>query len=291
MAKYSIREVETITGIKAHTLRIWEKRFGIPNPDRTQTNIRFYNDEELKYLLNIALLTSEGYRISKIAQYSPPELSGFVKDQEKYLAEEDLSVNRMLIAMVEFNAQGIKKVIEDAKSSVGFDRTVTEIIFPFLERLGLLWQLGEVTPAHEHFVSNIFRAWLIGATEKLETLNPLGKTCVLSLPENEWHELGLIYSSFLLKKSGFTVLYLGQSVPVTSLNRTLETVNPAFVITGFISPREADEINDYINAVDFEAPIYIALSKQNENKLTPKNNTFIIRSHKNLKDLLQSHIV
>ena len=230
MARYSIKELENLSGIKAHTIRIWEKRYGILKPDRTDTNIRFYSDIELKRLLNIVILNRFGIKISKIAKLTDSQMSEKVMSISADSSSAASSIENLVIAMVEMDEFKFDRIMSRYIMNEGFEDAIIKVIFPFFEQIGLLWQTGSINPAHEHFVSNLFRQKLMVAIDNiLVTDNQNADKFILFLPEGEYHELALLFYNYLIKKSGKLVYYLGSSIPVGDVIETGKMVNPDFL--------------------------------------------------------------
>ena len=230
MARYSIKELENLSGIKAHTIRIWEKRYGILKPDRTDTNIRFYSDTELKRLLNIVILNRSGIKISKIAKLTDSQMSEKVMSISADSSSAASSIENLVIAMVEMDEFKFDRIMSRYIMNEGFEDAIIKVIFPFFEQIGLLWQTGSINPAHEHFVSNLFRQKLMVAIDNIMvTDNQNADKFILFLPEGEYHELALLFYNYLIKKSGKLVYYLGNSIPVGDVIETGKMVNPDFL--------------------------------------------------------------
>jgi DNA-binding transcriptional MerR regulator len=221
MAVYSIRELEKLSGIKAHTIRIWEKRYNLIEPHRTQTNIRYYTDNDLKKILNVAVLNRHGIKISNIAKLNDLELREEIISISKADQSQESAIDSMIVAMIDMDEYRLNAIIEKSISKTGFKATVTDLLYPFLEKVGILWQSGDVNPAQEHFVSNLIRQKIISATENLSgTYNPKAKKFLLMLPEGEWHEITLLFVYYLLREANHEVIYLGQSVPYSDVLAT-----------------------------------------------------------------------
>ena len=215
MANYSIRELEHLSGIKAHTLRIWETRYGILKPNRTDTNIRFYTEHDLKNLLKIALLNQQGLRISKIAKMSADELSSKVNELLKDSSVDDYQIHLLTNSMIELDEFAFEEAINRNLEHRGFERLMLEIVYPFLEKIGVLWLSGSVNPAQEHFMTNLIRQKIIVEIDKLPTITRADAShFVLFLPDGELHEFSLLFAHFLLKARGVKITYLGASVPL-----------------------------------------------------------------------------
>jgi len=214
MAVYSIKELEKLSGIKAHTIRIWEKRYGLIEPHRTNTNIRYYTDEELKKILNVAVLNRQGIKISNIARLSDLELKEEIIRVSSSAHSASVLVDAMIISLIDMDEYKLEALIDKSISKNGMASTVVDVLYPFLYKLGILWLSGDVYPAQEHFATYLIRQKIIGATDRLNnTFNPKGKKFLLILPEGEWHEIPLLFAQFLIKEANHEVLYLGQSVP------------------------------------------------------------------------------
>lgn len=248
MTVYSINDLEKITGIKAHTIRIWEKRYEVVHPKRTATNIRYYEDQDLKKLLNISTLNRHGIKISQIIGMSPREVSEKIMEISGHATDYESQINSLILAMMELHEEQFDKVLSSATLKLGFEKTVLHILYPFLEKIGILWQVGTINPAQEHFVSALIRQKLIIAIDGQGYANKPGhKTFVLFLPENEWHELGLLFYNYLIRKNGHKVIYLGQSVPVNDLREVVRLCGADFLLTYFISGMPPKELPDYLN--------------------------------------------
>src|SRR5687767_12010123 len=161
MGKYSIKELEHISGIKAHTIRIWEKRHGIIKPLRTPTNIRYYTDEDLKKIINVSLLNSHGLKISKIATMRLEEINSKVLEITEVKPEADAYIDQLVVAMIDIEEESFEKILASVIKKFGFERSITEVVYAFMEKIGVLWQTGNITPAHEHFISNLIRQKII----------------------------------------------------------------------------------------------------------------------------------
>lgn len=227
-AYYSIRDLEELSGVKAHTIRMWEKRYGVIHPGRTDTNIRFYGNDELRKLLNVSLLVRNGYRISAVSTMSEKELTGAVAG---LAPTGDEAWENLLLSLIELDESRFRRTFTGLTQELGFEQAVFQVIFPFFDRVGLMWQLGTINPAQEHFFSNLVRNRLITWAEELP-LPEDGPEVLLFLPEHEWHELGLLFYAGALRRRGYRTTYLGQAVPIESLARVLAARSPVMLVTG-----------------------------------------------------------
>lgn len=253
MGKYSIKELEQLSGIKAHTIRIWEKRHNLVQPERTQTNIRYYADEDLKKIINVSILNNNGIKISKIANLTPSALSQRVQALAESKQTTDLYIDQFVMAMIDLEEEKFEQLLSSLSLKFGLERTITEIVYPFLEKIGILWQVGGITPAQEHFITHLIRQKIIVATDALPMPPKDADRIILYLPEDELHELSLLFAYYLAKKAGFRVYYLGQSVPYQDLKSVVEQHAPsklATIITARPSPKNVQAYLDKL-ASDF----------------------------------------
>lgn len=241
--RFSIKDLEKLSGIKAHTLRIWEQRYGILQPERTDTNIRWYCNDKLKHLLNVTFLYEHGVKISKIATLNPAEVAEEVNkivDTEINVCDQ---VKGLVISMVELEEERFEKIITNNIRNQGFNYTIEKIVYPFLSKIGVMWQTGSINPAQEHFISNLIRQKLIVAIDGVVVPeNTKAKKIVLFLPDGELHELSLLYFNYLLKSKGHAVIYLGQSVPMNDLKKVTEIRKPDIIVSVFTHIIEEPEI-------------------------------------------------
>jgi DNA-binding transcriptional MerR regulator/methylmalonyl-CoA mutase cobalamin-binding subunit len=247
MAVYSIKDLEKISGIKAHTIRIWERRYGLVEPKRTLTNIRYYSDEDLKKLLNISILNQNGFKISKIAGLDGHQLRDRVLDLCIDARNNNVQIESLMVSMLELDERKFLNVLSGAIIKFGFEETVEKVLFPFLERIGMLWQAGTVNPAQEHFISNLVRQKLIVAIDnEIQNVTVNGPRVIFFLPEGELHEIGLLFFNLIARKEGLDVIYLGMSVPLGDL-KMVNQVRPADAFfTSFVSAKEKIEIESML---------------------------------------------
>ncbi|MBN1949867.1 MAG: MerR family transcriptional regulator [Bacteroidales bacterium] len=246
MANYSIKDLERLTGIKAHTIRIWEKRYGLIEPERTSTNIRAYCDAELKKLLNISILNKNGFKISKLAGLSSQEIAASINKLSDQPSDTESFIENLSIALIDIDEHKFEKILTRAIIQFGFEDTLVRIIMPFLVRIGVMWQTGAINPAQEHFVSHLIRQKIMVAIDSQITgESPSSKTFTLFLPEGELHELSLLFANYLLSKRGHQVIYLGQTVPISDLPE-IERIKPSdYFLTSFVTSINSCEIIDY----------------------------------------------
>ncbi|MEY4739139.1 MAG: hypothetical protein RLZZ05_523 [Bacteroidota bacterium] len=235
MNAFTIKDLENLTGIKAHTIRIWEQRYTFLRPQRTGTNIRYYNNEELKKILNISLLNKYGFKISHIDKMSEADIRNKILSINDVHARQERIVNGLIQGMIDMDLEGFEGILEEQIREKGIEKTIHQIIFPFMERIGVLWITGHLNPAQEHLVSNIIRQKLIVGTEAVSPMFKLKKTGLLFLPEGEYHELGLLFVQYLLKSRGLYVYYLGTNVPLDDVEYVVKHKQPDFIYTHLTS--------------------------------------------------------
>ena len=236
MEYYTLNDLERLTGIKPDTIRIWERRYGLTSPGRTYTNRRRYSGNDLRKLLNISILLRTGYRISRIAEMTEKEIEENTANAVKINTAKDNFLDSLLNAMTKFDEAAVNEILLKAVIIFGIEKTFSTIVFPFLNRVGLMWHTGMINVGSEHFISNIFRRRLIAAFDNLNEPSAAGsKKVMLFLPEKELHELGLIYYAYIIRKEGHRVLYLGQSTPMPAATGAAQAWDPDIIITGVLS--------------------------------------------------------
>jgi DNA-binding transcriptional MerR regulator len=250
VSSYSIKDLEHLSGIKAHTLRIWEQRYNFIEPKRTDTNIRYYSDDDLKLVLNISTLKENGYKISKIAKMNEEELSQEVlKIAETNLRFPD-QINSLTLSMIDMDEDRFESILNNNILKYGFERTMLNIIYPFLAKIGMLWQTGSILPAQEHFISNLIRQKMTVAIDGQYVTERESKgKWLLYLPEGELHELSLMFAAFLLRARKFKVIYLGQNLPKSDLYSVKEIHEPDYVLTICTAAPKKSEVQEYIDEV------------------------------------------
>ncbi len=229
MNSFTIKDLENLSGIRAHTIRIWEQRYSFLKPQRTETNIRYYSNEELKAVLNIALLNKYGFKISRISRMTDQELKDRILSLSQQEALQERIVNELIHCMVDLNMEKLEAIIDNHVLSKGIEKTITTIIFPFLERIGILWLTNHINPAQEHLISNVIRQKLIVGIEYAKSYVRHPKKVLLFLPEGEHHELGLLFTHYLLKSRGISTIYIGANIPLNDVIAVAELKQPDYL--------------------------------------------------------------
>ena len=248
---FTIKDLENISGIKAHTIRIWEKRYNLLQPKRTDTNIRYYSNQNLQKLLNIVLLNKNNFKISKIAEMSEEMIVLNARELAFKVAVNDEAINSFKLSMFQFDKVLFNNTYNKLLHKKTFREIFKDVFMPFLEHIGLLWQTETLLPAHEHFISNLISQKIQINTEKLQyNVTNTRKTYVLFLPENEIHELGLLYLNYELVLRGNQTIYLGQSLPLDNLNYFFEGNEEICFITSMTVRPYDDQLADYFYQID-----------------------------------------
>lgn len=247
MDRYTIADLEKLTGIMAGTIRIWERRYRIIKPHRTETNRRWYDDDDLRRILNISLLYRKGIKISVIAKMSGREIDEKVALLTVEATDSITYIDALIVAMTGFQENVIHDVLMRSIVNSGFEETFTRVVFPFLRRVGFMWQTGSIDIGGEHFVTNIIRKRLITAIDSLPPPErPDRKKAIMYLPENELHEMGLLFYTFIVRKAGHEVLYLGQATPINALVDVAERWHPDILVTGSLTGLSFLKPADYL---------------------------------------------
>lgn len=257
---FSIKDLENLSGIKAHTIRIWEKRYNVLEPMRTDTNIRLYNLQSLQKLLNITLLHEYGYKISKIATFPEEKIPQLVREIISKKNSQNFAINSFKMSMMNFDQEIFFNTFDWLISEKSFKEVFKEHFLPLLKELGLLWQSQTISPANEHFMSHLIKQKILIYTERLQILKPTrtDKVFVLSLPVNEIHQIGLLYLQYEILLQGYKAIYLGESMPIENLEDLTRHFHTITFVTFMTIQPDRSIINQYV--------------KKMEQKLLMKNN-------------------
>ena len=245
--QFSIKDLENLTGVKAHTIRIWEKRYKLLVPERTDTNIRQYDLVNLKKLLNITFLYKEGYKISKIAKFDEHEINNLIES----LAEtnkEDFAQQEFKKAMFDFDHHLFTKTYDKISAEKSFDEVFKTVFLPLLYELGVLWQTGTIDPSHERFISELIKQKIIINISRIQATNTKKEVpaFALFLPQEEIHEIGLLYANYEIIAAGFNTVYLGTNIPLESLKHILKHYEDITFVSYFTVKPDQESIYDYV---------------------------------------------
>ena len=232
MATFSIKDIESLTGIKSHTLRIWEQRFSFIKPKRTETNIRYYNDEDLKLLLNISVLNNHNVKISEIAKMTASEMSNSIIKLSDSSSKFTHQIKDLISSMMSFDELGFHSKLNELINDIGLEKTYINIILPFLTEVGMFWQIGAIHPSHEHFATNIFKQKLFCHIDnQIANKGECSKKFLLFLPETETHSLTLLFANYIIRSRGHDVIFLGQEVPLEDLKNAFKNESLDYIFT------------------------------------------------------------
>lgn len=248
MGEYKIRDLEQLTGIKAHTIRIWEQRYNLLVPSRTDSSIRYYSDDELAFILKVALLNKNGIKISRIAEMSESEINAKIENLNLADDSQDYYFEILLLALVQMDENLFSETLNELISNYGLFKTFDKFLLNFLDKIGIMWIVGSINPAQEHFVTHLIRQKIIVETDKLPVQNT-DDIYFIYLPENEWHELGILFYNFVLRNEGKKTIYLGQSLPLDSLFQSINKYKPSVLVTSIVTAMDEKAIENYFISI------------------------------------------
>jgi len=249
MAIYSIRDLEKLTGIKAHTIRMWEQRYGIVEPARTPTNIRYYTDDHLRHLFNVAILNRNGVKISKLAKKSPDEVADMSAELTQARGDNNSQIEALTLAMIDLDESAFEVVYSTYVKERGFEQAMMELIYPFLDKLQLLWFTSTVNPVQEKFIIHLIRNKIISAIDQLPTVSAKSgrPTVFIYAAETEPQELPFLYLQYLIRARRIRGIYLGNSVSLSELREICQKVHPDYVYTILQEPIPRQTIQGYVD--------------------------------------------
>ncbi|MFN9710206.1 MAG: MerR family transcriptional regulator [Bacteroidota bacterium] len=290
MNKFTIKDLENLSGIKAHTIRIWEQSYNFLKPQRTATNILYYSYQELKMLLNISLLNKYGYKISHINRMSSDELRNKLTALSGSQAQQERIVNDLIQYMIDLNIDEFENLLDQHIESRGIEKTINYIIFPFLDRIGILWLTDHINPGQEHLITNVIRQKIIVGIENTSTPFDLKTTILLFMPENEHHELGLLYLQYLLKSRGVKTIYLGANVPISDLEYVIQLKKPDYIYTHLTTVMKEFNFEKFLNHIKIKLAgnkvMISGLVTQTYQKLPPSENIYFLKSLQEVHDFI-----
>lgn len=291
MSNYSIKDLEVLSGIKAHTLRIWEQRYNLIAPLRSDTNIRQYNGEDLKLLLNVSLLNDNGYKISKIASMTHDQVREEVISLTEKNSKFSDQIHALTLSMIDIDEPRFEKIISKNILQLGLEKTMINIIYPFFTKIGLMWQTGSINPAQEHFISNLVRQKLIVAIDgQYNILTEKAKKFLLFLSEGELHELSLLFTHYIVKSRMQKSIYLGQSLPFQDLHKIYISHKPEYIVTSITSTPKECSVQDYVLMLGNSFPnstILLSGYQVVGQDLKITSNTIILNKIDDLIDLIE----
>ena len=290
MNNFSISQLQQYSGIKAHTIRIWEQRYNALTPNRSEGNTRYYDDLQLRRLLNIVSLMDREYKVSQLCSMPDEKLFDLIKSRLISTSSNSSSieyfVSQLIAAGMCFDVVAFEKIFSKCIEKFGIKDSYLKVIYPLLDRIGLMWSCDTMPPAHEHFISNIIRQKLFSAIDELPITKALQDTWLLFLPENEFHEIGLLFSYFLIRNAGRSAVYLGSNVPLNTLVETVKEISPSNLLFFLVHNDTPDGFEKYCNALtkNFEKiKIYLAGNEEMIGKLKTDRSIKQLRSAADLE--------
>ena len=258
MDSFAISDLERYSGIKAHTIRIWEQRYNALQPNRSDGNTRYYNGSQLKRLLNIVSLVSTGRKVSEICRMTDEQLIEQLKTQlEATIADKtdyEFYLNQLVSSAMEFNEIAFNTFFSNCIKQYGLKKAYIEVIYPTLVRIGLLWSQDEVNPAHEHFITNLFQQKITAATDNLPINSTSNATWVLFLPENEFHKTGLLLAHYLIRESGNKVIFLGDNVPLNAIETAINKTQATHLLLFLVKRNDLEDDKKYVEKLCVDYP-------------------------------------
>jgi len=247
MNHFTIKDIENLSGIKAHTLRIWEQRYQLFIPKRKESKHRYYDNEDLKHILRISQLYHNGVKISKIAQLPASSIRSMAMEQPLGKQNTDAYIHRLIEASIDFDEDRFEELFEQSLKQFGLEVTIIDVMYGFLERIGLLWLTDHIIPAQEHFASNIIKRKIISALDALKTKpSPSSETYVIFAPEGEQHEIPLLLNHYLMKASGKKCVYMGVDVPFDDLETYVKLKSPKYLFFHAITNLYEEPIHELL---------------------------------------------
>lgn len=272
MNSFTIKDLESLTGIKAHTIRIWEQRYNLMRPKRKDTNHRIYDNGDLKHIMRIAYLYRHGYKISKIAMMTDEQIKQLSLEEggQKGSHLHQVYINQLVEAMIDFDQTKFEKIFHNVLLRMGFEQTILKVIYPYMERIGLLWLVDCVIPAQEHFAANIIRKKLMVAIDGLDLPREGDEKFLIFLPEGEFHEVPLLFTQYMLKKHGCAVVNFGANVPLEDLSFYTERKQVDHIYTHIITNFPQKALDNFVRDLGRLFPgIPVTISGPQIARITP----------------------
>ena len=292
MNLFSISQLSQYSGIKPHTIRIWEQRYNVLKPDRSEGNTRYYNGDQLRRLLNIVSLLNGDYKVSELCTMSDARLSALVLERKHTLNEaSEYYVSQLLSIGMAYQQEEFEELFEQCISKFGLTKAYKTIIYPMLVRVGLLWSANSIPSVQEHFISNIVRQKLLKSIDSLPPALPKAAKWVLFLPEDEFHEIGLLFSAFIIRKSGHNVVYLGSSLSAEAIAGAMRDIEPQFLLLFFVHYNLVEDVERYLGNLETGTKaerIYVAGNDKLLNQIDFPDKVCWLRDMDSLENLFTS---
>lgn len=250
MNLFSISQLAQFSGIKPHTIRIWEQRYNALKPNRSEGNTRYYDNSQLRRLLNIVSLMESGHKVSELGSMTDQglfELLGKINSGDTENEPTEYFISQLITAGMSYDEAHFEKSFSHCLLRFGMKDAYIKVLYPMLERIGILWASDKFPTANEHFISNLVRQKLFTAIDYLPAPNSGSDSWLLFLPENEYHEIGLLFAYYLIRLSGRKATYLGSNVPQQSLIAAVNDTSPDNLLFFLVHNDFPDQIQNYLN--------------------------------------------
>lgn len=293
MDSFSISELARFSGVKAHTIRMWEQRYNALKPHRTEGNTRYYDSSQLRRLLNIVSLADLNYKVSELCVMTDKTLFGLVEElnAESGNKTHEYFIAHLVSAGMSYDETGFEKIYSHCILRYGMKETYLGVIYPMLVRIGLMWAADAIPPAHEHFISNLLRQKVFTAIDSISFAPPESDSWLLFLPENEFHEIGLLFANYLIRSYGKKVIYLGSNVPFQSLITAVHTTRSKNLLLFFVHSDFPEDAKQYLLKMTSEfkgAHIFVATDQQFSEKIGKLKKIRFLNSPEDLSAQLSS---
>ncbi len=291
MNLFSISQLSQFSGIKPHTIRIWEQRYNALKPNRSEGNTRYYENSQLRRLLNIVSLTESGYRVSQLGSMTDEKLFELVKEahQKTIHEQSEYFIAQLIAAGMNYDEIYFESLYGQCIIDLGMKNTYINVIYPMMERIGMMWTSDSIRPVHEHFISNIVRQKILKSIDALPQVEPSSSNWMLFLPENEYHEIGLLFAHYLIRLSGKKVIYLGANVPIQSVIPAISEISPENLLLFFVHydlPENVQEYLDNLSSVYLGKNIYIAGNRKLLDQIESRKKIQFLQSVESLEQVL-----
>lgn len=296
MDKFSISQLALFSGIKPHTIRIWEQRYQALTPGRSAGNTRYYNNTQLRRLLNIVSLAEAGHRVSELSGLSDQELFKLIEQLYTDAPADNTAyyVSQLIDAATRYDETHFVYIFSHCVLKYGMKDTYTGVIYPLLNRIGMMWKSDTLPPGYEHFITNLIRQKLFTAIDALPPAPPGSESWMLFLPENEFHEIGLLFAHYMLRQSGRRSIYLGANVPLESVVASARHQRPDNALLFFVHHLMPEDAQDYLSGLAKDLPaskIYLAGNPDLTNKLKKKGKIKVLSSVPDLLEQISTKVV
>jgi MerR family transcriptional regulator, light-induced transcriptional regulator len=296
MNQFSISDLSAFSGIKQHTIRIWEQRYDALKPARSEGNTRHYDNGQLRRLLNISTLKDLGYKVSAVCKMPDDELFTLVAQHENKLEEsngDEYFITQLIAAAMSYDEAWFDKMYTHSLLLYGMKDHYIRILYPLLNRIGMMWRNNRIIPPYEHFISNLIRKKLLRAIDGLPAIKNVEDSWLLFLPEDEYHEIGLLFSAYLIQLSGRKVFYIGSSVPFDCLTTIVSETKAHNLLCFVVIRRKEEQLKKFSDLLSKTFPgvnSYIAVNREWLKKLKEKPNLKYLHAVTDLENYLLKNL-